>query len=80
MKARRWSVLEMQANSLSVSNDEKSTAAKFAGERQHRVIPNVGPNLPQENPTAFADAVWELASKKRWLILRIYDRGPGVIF
>jgi len=43
----------------------KSTAAKFAGGRQHRVIPNVGHNLPEENPTAFAAAVWELASKTR---------------
>ena len=33
--------------------------------RQHRVFPNVGHNLPQENPTAFAAAVWEPASKKR---------------
>jgi pimeloyl-ACP methyl ester carboxylesterase len=32
---------------------------------QHRIIPNVGHNLPQEDPTAFAAAVWELASKKR---------------
>jgi len=40
---------------------EKSTAAKFTGERQHRVIPSVGHNLPQEAPQAFADAVWELA-------------------
>ena len=43
---------------------EKSTAAKFTGERQHRVIPSVGHNLPQEAPQAFADAVWELAWKK----------------
>jgi len=32
-------------------------------DRQHRVIPNVGHNLPQEDPTAFAAAVWELVSK-----------------
>jgi len=47
------------------ATDGTSTAAKFAGERQHRVIPHVGHNLPQENPTAFAAAVWELALKKR---------------
>jgi pimeloyl-ACP methyl ester carboxylesterase len=45
------------------ATDGKSTAAKFVGERQHRVIPNFGHNLPQENPAAFAAAVWELASK-----------------
>ena len=32
---------------------------------QHRVIPNVGHNLPQEDPAAFAAAVWELVSQKR---------------
>jgi len=42
-----------------------ATAARFVGGREHRVIANVGHNLPQENPAAFADAVWELESKKR---------------
>jgi pimeloyl-ACP methyl ester carboxylesterase len=42
----------------------KSTAAKFAGGRQHRVIANIGHNPPQEDPAAFAAAVWELASEK----------------
>jgi pimeloyl-ACP methyl ester carboxylesterase len=41
-----------------------SMAAKFVGGYQHRVVPNVGHNLPQEAPAAFAAAVWELASKK----------------
>jgi pimeloyl-ACP methyl ester carboxylesterase len=48
-----------------MATNGKSTAAKFVGERQHRVIANVGHNLPQENPAAFAAAVWELASRKR---------------
>lgn len=47
------------------ATDGKSTAAKFGPDRQHRIVPNVGHNLPQESPAAFADAVWELASKKR---------------
>jgi pimeloyl-ACP methyl ester carboxylesterase len=57
--------LDGDADGVVPATDGKSTAAKFAGERQHRVIPNVGHNLPQEDPTAFAAAVWELASKKR---------------
>jgi pimeloyl-ACP methyl ester carboxylesterase len=57
--------LDGDADGVVPPTDGKSTAAKFAGERQHRVIPNVGHNLPQENPTAFAAAVWELASKTR---------------
>ena len=56
--------LDGDADGVVPATDGKSTAAKFSGERQHRVIPNVGHNLPQENPTAFAVAVWELASKK----------------
>jgi pimeloyl-ACP methyl ester carboxylesterase len=57
--------LDGDADGVVPATDGKATAAKFAGERQHRVIPNVGHNLPQENPKVFADAVWELASKKR---------------
>jgi pimeloyl-ACP methyl ester carboxylesterase len=45
------------------ATDGRATAARFAGERQHRVIPNVGHNLPEESPTEFADAVSELAAK-----------------
>lgn len=57
--------LDGGADGVVPATDGTSTAAKFAGQRQHRVIPNVGHNLPQEAPTAFAAAVWELASKKR---------------
>ena len=57
--------LDGDADGVVPATDGKSTAAKFVGGRQHRVIPNVGHNLPQEDPTAFAAAVWELASKTR---------------
>jgi pimeloyl-ACP methyl ester carboxylesterase len=57
--------MDGDADGVVPATDGKATAAKFAGERQHRVIPNVGHNLPQEDPAAFATAVWELASKKR---------------
>lgn len=40
-------------------------APALSGGRQHRVIRNVGHNLPQEDPAAFAAAVWELASRNR---------------
>jgi pimeloyl-ACP methyl ester carboxylesterase len=56
--------LDGDADGVVPATDGKSTAAKFVGERQHRVIPNVGHNLPQEDPAAFAAAVWELASKR----------------
>jgi pimeloyl-ACP methyl ester carboxylesterase len=57
--------MDGDADGVVPATDGKSSAAKFAGERQHRVIPNVGHNLPQEDPKSFAAAVWELASKAR---------------
>ncbi|MFD1141178.1 alpha/beta hydrolase [Larkinella insperata] len=57
--------LDGGADGVVPATDGKATAGKFSGERQHRVIPNAGHNLPQENPFEFANAVWELASKKR---------------
>lgn len=47
------------------ATDGKASAARFAGERQHRVVAGIGHNLPQEAPVAFAAAVWELAAKSR---------------
>lgn len=35
-------------------------ASRFTGAREHRVLPKVGHNLPQEAPAAFADAVLQL--------------------
>jgi pimeloyl-ACP methyl ester carboxylesterase len=57
--------LDGDADGVVPATDGKSTAAKFTGGRQHRVIPNVGHNLPEEAPKEFADAVWELASARR---------------
>lgn len=37
--------------------DGKSSAPKFTGFREHRIVSNAGHNLPQENPKAFAKAV-----------------------
>ncbi len=56
--------LDGDADGVVPATDGKSTAAKFTGARQHRVIPNVGHNLPEEAPKEFADAVWELASAR----------------
>jgi pimeloyl-ACP methyl ester carboxylesterase len=39
-------------------------AARFTGPREHRWLPGVGHNLPQEAPRDFADAVLELV--RRW--------------
>jgi pimeloyl-ACP methyl ester carboxylesterase len=57
--------LDGDADGVVPATDGKSTAAKFLGGRQHRVVANVGHNLPEEAPKEFADAVWELAFGKR---------------
>jgi pimeloyl-ACP methyl ester carboxylesterase len=57
--------MDGDADGVVPATDGKASAAKFTGARQHRVIPNAGHNLPQEDPKSFAAAVWELASKTR---------------
>jgi pimeloyl-ACP methyl ester carboxylesterase len=52
--------LDGAADGVTAATDGTPTAAKFGGPRSHRVIPNAGHNLPQEEPEAFAAAVMEL--------------------
>jgi pimeloyl-ACP methyl ester carboxylesterase len=52
--------LDGAADGVATVTDGKATAPKFTGRRTHRVIPNAGHNLPQEEPEAFAAAVMEL--------------------
>ena len=40
--------------------DASAHAHRFTGPRSHRVVPDVGHNMPQEVPLVFADAVLEL--------------------
>lgn len=57
--------LDGEADGVVPATDGTSTAAKFTAQRQHRIIPNVGHNPPQESPAPFAAAVWELAANSR---------------
>ena len=57
--------MDGDADGVVPANDGTSTAARFTGPRQHRVLANVGHNPPQEDPASFAAAVWELAMKGR---------------
>jgi pimeloyl-ACP methyl ester carboxylesterase len=52
--------LDGDADGVVSATDGTASAAKFAARRAHRVIPNAGHNLPQEEPEAFAAAVMEL--------------------
>jgi pimeloyl-ACP methyl ester carboxylesterase len=56
--------MDGDADGVVPATDGRATAARFTGQRQHRVVPNVGHNLPEEAPREFADAVWELASSR----------------
>ena len=52
--------LDGAADGVAPATDGKAAAAKFTARRTHRVIPNAGHDLPQEEPEAFAAAVMEL--------------------
>ncbi len=39
-------------------------AHRFSGEREHRIVPGVGHNMPQEVPSVFAQAILELLDKQ----------------
>ena len=54
--------LDGAGDGVAAATDGTSTASRFSGRRTHRVIPDIGHNLPQEAPEAFAAAVAELAS------------------
>jgi pimeloyl-ACP methyl ester carboxylesterase len=56
--------LDGKADGVVPATDGNASAAKFTGPRSHRVIDGAGHNLPEEAPKEFADAVWELASKR----------------
>ncbi|WP_245292844.1 alpha/beta fold hydrolase [Pararhizobium arenae] len=54
--------LDGGADGVVAATDGKASASKFSAKRVHRVIPNVGHNLPQEAPSAFVDAILEVSS------------------
>ena len=57
--------LDGKADGVVPATDGTSSAPRFSGQRQHRVIEGAGHNLPEEAPREFAEAVWELASAGR---------------
>jgi pimeloyl-ACP methyl ester carboxylesterase len=56
--------LDGGADGVVAATDGKASAAKFTGGRDHRILPNIGHNPPQEAPLEFATAVWELVSRR----------------
>jgi pimeloyl-ACP methyl ester carboxylesterase len=58
-------VLHGGASTLSAPESSVKHAPFFTGPYQHRIIPDVGHNLPQEAPDAFAEAVLELVRTTR---------------
>jgi pimeloyl-ACP methyl ester carboxylesterase len=55
--------LDGGADGVTPATDGTAAARRFSGARTHRVVPDVGHNLPEEAPAAFADAVWGLAAR-----------------
>ncbi len=53
------------ADGVVPATDGRAAASYFTGPRAHRVLEGVGHNPPQEDPIAFADAVWSLVSRQR---------------
>jgi pimeloyl-ACP methyl ester carboxylesterase len=39
-------------------------AHRFSGTREHRIVPGVGHNMPQEVPSVFAQAILELMDRQ----------------
>lgn len=58
-------VLAGGGNALSAPENSAKHAPFFTGPYQHRIIPDVGHNLPQEAPAAVAQAVLELVGATR---------------
>ena len=58
-------VLAGGSNALSAPENSVKHARFFTGPYQHRIIPKVGHNLPQEAPAAVAQAVLELLGTTR---------------
>ena len=52
--------LDGDADGVVPSTDGAAQAAKFSRRVAHRIVPQAGHNLPQEEPEAFAQAVMEL--------------------
>jgi pimeloyl-ACP methyl ester carboxylesterase len=52
--------LDGDSDGVAPASDGSSHAMKFSGRRTHRIIKDIGHNLPQEAPRAFAEAVVEV--------------------
>jgi pimeloyl-ACP methyl ester carboxylesterase len=54
--------LDGQRDGVVAATDGRASAAAFSGRREHRQVPGVGHNLPQEAPAIFAQAVIDVAA------------------
>ncbi|HTH59281.1 MAG TPA: alpha/beta hydrolase [Paraburkholderia sp.] len=52
--------LEGDADGVTPAGERQSDSTRFTGRHQNRIVPNVGHNLPQEAPQAFADAILDV--------------------
>jgi len=54
--------LDGDADGVVLATDGKAQASRFSAKRVHHVIAGAGHNLPQEAPSAFVDAIEEVAA------------------
>jgi pimeloyl-ACP methyl ester carboxylesterase len=54
--------IDGDADGVVPATDGRSSAGKFTGGREHRILPRIGHNPPQEAPSEFAAAVLDLVA------------------
>jgi pimeloyl-ACP methyl ester carboxylesterase len=57
--------IDGDADGVVPATDGRSSAGKFTGGREHRILPRIGHNPPQEAPSEFAAAVLDLVANKQ---------------
>ena len=58
-----WKVASPKWDFDGAAADGKAYANKFSGKYSHKVLKDIGHNVPQEAPQAFADAIMEVSGK-----------------
>jgi pimeloyl-ACP methyl ester carboxylesterase len=69
--------IDGDADGVVPATDGRSSAGKFTGGREHRILPRIGHNPPQEAPNEFAAAVLDLVANKQISSQHLKEGGDG---
>ena len=58
-----WDLIDYGDDGVRSPSSPAAHAQRFSGKREHRVVPGVGHNMPQEVPSVFASAILELMQR-----------------